>query len=238
MLEHMIPTGHHDVAAAPEGPSAERVVLVPSVTIAGLFAVAFLAFPQQTGAWAQSLMAAIGTNFGWLYLAFGMVALGYCLWLAFGPHGSVKLGGADEPMEFSTPHWVAMMFTAGIGAGTVAWGFGEPIHYLETPPLGIEPYSSEAYEWAHMYPMLHWGIIPWAFYAVPAVPIAYALYVERAPFLRISEGQRRRTAALRAPGLESHYRHLHRPRHHCRRHDLAWHWGAPGLSAAVRADRR
>ena len=185
--EHMIPTDHHDVAAAAEGPSAEGVVLVPSITIAGLFAVAFLAFPQQTGAWAQSLMAAIGTNFGWLYLAFGMVALGYCLWLAFGPHGSVKLGGADEPMEFSTPHWVAMMFTAGIGAGTVAWGFGEPIHYLETPPLGIEPYSSEAYEWGHMYPMLHWGIIPWAFYAVPAVPIAYALYVERSPFLRISE---------------------------------------------------
>ena len=168
-------------------PSAEPAVLVPSIAIAGLFAVAFLASPEETGVWAQSVNAAIGTNFSWLYLAFGMVALGFCLWLAFGPHGNVKLGGADEPVEFSTPHWVAMMFTAGIGAGTVAWGFGEPIYYLETPPLGIAPYSSEAYEWGHMYPMLHWGIIPWAFYALPAVPIAYTLYVERARFQRIGE---------------------------------------------------
>ncbi|MDE0362376.1 MAG: BCCT family transporter, partial [Rhodospirillaceae bacterium] len=156
-------------------PSAEFAVLIPSIAIAGLFAAAFLASPEETGVWAQSVNAAIGTNFSWLYLAFGMVALGFCLWLALGPHGSVKLGGADEPVEFSTPHWVAMMFTAGIGAGTVAWGFGEPIYYLETPPLGIAPYSSEAYEWGHMYPMLHWGIIPWAFYALPAVPIAYTL---------------------------------------------------------------
>ena len=168
-------------------PSAEFAVLIPSIAIAGLFAAAFLASPEETGVWAQSVNAAIGTNFSWLYLAFGMVALGFCLWLALGPHGSVKLGGADEPVEFSTPHWVAMMFTAGIGAGTVAWGFGEPIYYLETPPLGIAPYSSEAYEWGHMYPMLHWGIIPWAFYALPAVPIAYTLYVERARFLRIGE---------------------------------------------------
>ena len=114
-------------------------------------------------------------------------SLGFCLWLALGPHGNIKLGGADEPVEFSTPHWVAMMFTAGIGAGTVAWGFGEPLYYLETPPLGIEPYSAAAYEWGHMYPMLHWGIVPWSFYALPAVPIAYNLYVERARFLRIGE---------------------------------------------------
>ena len=183
----MTSTDPQDDAAVPGRPSAEPAVLIPSIAIAGLFAAAFLVYPEETGAWAQSLMAAIATNFSWLYLASGMVALGFCLWLAFGPHGSVKLGRADEPVEFSTPHWVAMMFTAGIGAGTVAWGFGEPIYYLETPPLGIEPYSSAAYEWGHMYPMLHWGIVPWAFYAVPAVPIAYNLYVDRSRFMRISE---------------------------------------------------
>ena len=196
----MISTDHKEIAAAQDRPAAEPAVLVPSIAIAGLFAVAFLTFPDETGAWAQSLMAVIGSNFSWLYLALGMVSLGFCLWLAYGPHGSIKLGGVDEPVEFSTTHWVAMMFTAGIGAGTVAWGFGEPLYYLETPPLGIEPYTSEAYEWAHMYPLLHWGIIPWSFYALPAVPIAYTLYVERLRFLRISEAS---TSALPHYGLST-----------------------------------
>ena len=132
----MTSNDHQEAAAASDRPEAETAVLIPSIAIAGLFATAFLASPEETGAWAQSVMAAIGTNFSWLYLAFGMAALGFCLWLALGPHGRIKLGGADEPVEFSTPHWVAMMFTAGIGAGTVAWGFGEPLYYLETPPLG------------------------------------------------------------------------------------------------------
>ena len=88
----------------------------------------------------------------------------------------------------STPiaHWVAMMFTAAIGAGVIAWGFAEPIYYLQTPPMGIEPGSSKSFEWAHMYPLFHWGIIGWAIYAVPAVPIAYMLYVKRYTTLRIS----------------------------------------------------
>jgi len=91
------------------------------------------------------------------------------------------------------------MFTAGIGAGLVTWAFGEPLYYLQSPPFGIEPPPDiadgvplspgdlEAYEWAHMYPLLHWGLVPWAMYAVSAVPIAYTLYVVRKPYLRISE---------------------------------------------------
>ncbi len=80
-----------------------------------------------------------------------------------------------------------MMFTAGIGAGLVTWAFGEPLNYIQSPPLGIKPMSSAAYEMAHMYPLIHWGLVPWAFYAVAAVPIAYSLYVVKSPYLRISE---------------------------------------------------
>ena len=52
--------------------------------------------------------------------------------------------------------------------------------------MGIEVGSSKSFEWAHMYPLFHWGIMGWAIYAVPAVPIAYMLYVKRYHTLRIS----------------------------------------------------
>jgi BCCT family betaine/carnitine transporter len=117
----------------------------------------------------------------------GLAAFAFCMWLAFGPFAHVKLGAADEPLECSNIHWVAMMFTAAIGASVFAWGFAEPVYYLQTPPMGIEVGSAKSFEWAHMYPLIHWGFVPWAIYAVPAVPIAYMLYVKRNPSLRISD---------------------------------------------------
>lgn len=37
-----------------------------------------------------------------------------------------------------------------------------------------------------MYGQFHWGITPWAVYALPAIPIAYAIHVKRVPALRLS----------------------------------------------------
>ena len=41
-----------------------------------------------------------------------------------------------------------MMFTAAIGGSVIAWGFAEPIFYLQTPPMGIEVGSAKSFEWA------------------------------------------------------------------------------------------
>jgi len=167
--------------------SIDKSVFIPSVIIAGLIGLGFVYQNELMAEYTALIDGGIKKYIGWLYLLFGVGLFFYALWLAFGRHGSVKLGEANESPEFSTPHWVAMMFTAGIGAGLVTWAFGEPIYYLNDPPFGIEPLSSEAYEWAHMYPLVHWGFVPWSFYAVAAVPIAYSLYVLKRPFLRISE---------------------------------------------------
>jgi BCCT family betaine/carnitine transporter len=69
----------------------------------------------------------------------------------------------------------------------IALGFAEPVFYLQSPPLGIEANSSTAFEFAHMYPIYHWSLVPWAIYCVPAIPIAYMVYVRRARSLRISD---------------------------------------------------
>lgn len=167
-------------------PVTDKRVFIPALIVAGLCALALIIEPKATTQMAMDAMNALTSNFGWLYMSIGMASLGFALWLSFGPYGHVLLGPLGEEPEYSTYHWVAMMFTAGIGAGLMIWAFAEPIYYLESPPFGIEPFSAEALEWAHMYPMFHWGITPWSIYAVTAVPIAYLLYVRKANFLRVS----------------------------------------------------
>ena len=167
-------------------PGVDNQVFVPALLAVLVCALPLIFFKDTAAAYAEAGMAFITTKLGWLYLLLGIAVLGFSSWLAFGRYGHVKLGEADEAPEYSTPHWVAMMFTTGIGASLIAWGFAEPIYYLQTPPFGIEPRSSQAIEFAHMYPMFHWGIIPWVIYAIPAIPIAYVLYVKREPLLRVS----------------------------------------------------
>ena len=119
-----------------------------------------------------------------------VAALGACAWLVFGRYGSVVLGQDGDAPAFSELSWAAMMFAAGIGVGLMNWSFVEPIHYMATPPMGMQPMSTDAIEWGHMLAMYHWSFVPWAIYTVMAVPVAYTLYVERVPFLRMSSACR------------------------------------------------
>ncbi len=163
----------------------DKAVFIPAIILVLLVSAGLLFFPEQAARISRLAMNFVTSRLGWLFVFVGMGALVFALWLALGPYGQIKLGDVDDPPEFSTLSWVAMMFTAGIGVGLVSWGFAEPIFYLLTPPMGIEPHSARAAEWAHMYTLFHWGLVPWALYAIPAVPIAYMLYVRKEPILRM-----------------------------------------------------
>jgi len=168
-------------------PKLDLPVFIPAFGIA-LIAACFLVFkPEQAQALAAHLMSLVTSQFGWLFVFFGFGTFVFALWLAFGRFGQVKLARTDEPPEYSELSWAAMMFSAGIGIGLVSWSFVEPIYYLSTPPLHIEPHSAKAAEWGHMYTLFHWSFVPWAMYAVPSVAVAYILHVRHRPFLRISE---------------------------------------------------
>jgi BCCT family betaine/carnitine transporter len=167
-------------------PEVDWAIFIPAVIVVLACALPLMIFPDAAASLLVDARHSIMSHFIGLYLIVGLAAVAFCAWLAFGRYGHVKLGAPDEAPEYSDAHWVAMMFTAAIGAGVIAWGFAEPIYYLQTPPLGIAVGSSASFEWAHMYPLFHWGIIGWAIYALPAVPIAYMLYVKRYRTLRIS----------------------------------------------------
>ena len=168
-------------------PAIDWQIFAPAFGVVVALSLRLIFFPIGAADFTQSATDWVTHNFGWLYMIMALGALFFAIWLAFGRFGGVLLGPEGEPPEFSEFSWIAMMFTAGIGAGLVAWGFAESIFYLQTPPFSIEPMSPAAYEWAHMYPIYHWCILPWAIYAVPAVPIAYMLFVDRVPSLKLSK---------------------------------------------------
>lgn len=168
------------------GPSIDTHVFIPAILISCM-AILFLLFDRENAARLSSVMIDyITADWGWLFVFSGFAAFLFSLWLGFGRYGHVKLGRSDESPEFSNISWVAMMFSAGIGIGLVNWSFIEPIHYMVTPPLSIEPHSPASAEWGHMYAQFHWSFVPWALYALASVPIAYILYVKRIPYMRMS----------------------------------------------------
>ncbi|MFT5580561.1 MAG: BCCT family betaine/carnitine transporter [Paraglaciecola psychrophila] len=167
--------------------SLDTAIFIPALVIALAVIIFLLADRELAAELSAKAMASVTGNWGWLFDIFCFSAFVFSMWLAFGRFGHVKLGQGDGPPEYSELNWAAMMFSAGIGIGLVTWSFVEPVYYLATPPLGIEAHSSSAAEWAHMYALFHWSIVPWSVYAVPSVAVAYVLYVRKTPLLRISE---------------------------------------------------
>lgn len=131
---------------------------------------------------------ALTTRFGVLYQWYGLGALVFLGWLAASRYGRVRLGDADSRPEYRTPSWLAMMFCAGVGAGLLYWSIIEWGYYIAKPPYGFAPRSVDAIEWAASYGLFHWGPTGWAIQCLPALAIAYAYYVRKVPYLRLSTG--------------------------------------------------
>jgi BCCT family betaine/carnitine transporter len=157
-----------------------------SIAIILLVCIPLAMFPDSGGQLLLEVYAWIAGELGALYLLAGLLTLGFLAWLAFGRFGKVRLGLVGEPQDFSTVSWAAMLFCAGIGAGLLAWAPIEWGYYLDAPPYGVEPRSTEAAEWASAYGVFHWGFTAWAFYCLPTLAIAYPYYVKRTKSLRFS----------------------------------------------------
>ena len=108
----------------------------------------------------------------------------FCLALIVSPWGKIRLGGSEAKAEHSTISWLAMLFAAGMGIGLMFWGVAEPVAYFtgwyETP-LGVEARTPEAASMALGATMYHWGLHPWAIYAVVALSLAYFTYDKGLP---------------------------------------------------------
>ncbi|MGU3500648.1 BCCT family transporter [Mycobacterium sp. C31M] len=121
---------------------------------------------------------------GWFFVLAASFFVIYVLWLAASKYGRIPLGCDDEQPEFNTISWIAMMFSAGMGIGLMFWGVAEPLNHFVTPPPGTtEAQSDDAFQTAMATTMFHWGLHPWAIYAVVGLAIGYGMYRKGRPGL-------------------------------------------------------
>jgi len=148
------------------------------------FVIGSIAFPDSAK---EMLMAARGwsiNNFDWFYMIAGNIFVLFCLTLIFLPMGKIRLGGTDAKAEHSTIAWFCMLFAAGMGIGLMFWSVAEPVAYYTGwygTPLNVEARSPEAESLAMGATIFHWGLHPWAIYAVVALALAFFAYNKGLP---------------------------------------------------------
>src|SRR3546814_5138326 len=113
---------------------------------------------------------------GWTYLVVVFVTLLFLLYLALGRFGRLRIGGEDAEPDFSYVSWLSMLFAAGMGIGLVFWGAAEPVSHFLQPPEGLQPESHAAARAAMRYSFFHWGLHPWAVYALIGLAMAWFQY--------------------------------------------------------------
>ena len=147
-------------------------------TLLFLFIALTLLFREQSAEFFQSLLDGIGNTFGWFYILAANFFVVVMILIASSEYGKIRIGGPDALPEFSTFSWYAMLISAGMGIGLMFWSVGEPIFHFMTPSpmLDVPPSSAQSAQVALGLTYYHWGIHPWAIYALVGLSLAFFAY--------------------------------------------------------------
>ncbi|MEO1616006.1 MAG: BCCT family transporter [Planctomycetota bacterium] len=143
-----------------------------ALTVISLVLVCFLVPADDLQQTMTDIRDGIGRQFGWMYVGMMSGLLAFSAWLAFGPYRHVKLGRDDESPEFNRLTWFAMLFSAGMGIGLLFYSVAEPTSHFQDPPPGFAD-GLDPSRLAMAVTIFHWGLHPWALYAVVALALAY-----------------------------------------------------------------
>ena len=155
----------------------KNTVFYVSLIIVGIIAVWSVAFNDSFTVVANAAFKVLTTDFGWLYLISMIIFFGFIVYFAFGKYGKIRLGSDDSRPEYSNITWFGLLFGCGMGVGLVFWGVAEPLtYYLNFLDLGIEAASQASANFAFENFFMHWGILPWANYAVIGLALAYFMF--------------------------------------------------------------
>jgi len=146
------------------------------IVVVGLVIFAIVA-PDLTAIIFKNIDHWIVTNLSWYYMLAIGIFIAVAIYLGMSKVGKIRLGREGEEPEFGTLSWFAMLFAAGMGIGLVFYSVGEPLSYFTTSPKpGWSGSEAEIAQKSMAQTFLHWGLHPWAVYAVVGLGLAYAIH--------------------------------------------------------------
>lgn len=150
-------------------------VTIPATIILLLFIVLLSIFSEEANVVFDYILDAATNYTGWFMILATAVFIVASIFFAFSRYGRIVIGGNDAKPEFSRFGWFAMLLSAGMGIGLVFWSVAEPISHLGEPsPLfNVDPNSPGAVQAALTSTFFHWGVHPWAIYAIVGLGLAF-----------------------------------------------------------------
>jgi betaine/carnitine transporter, BCCT family len=159
-------------------------VFLTSALLILAFVLGTLVYPEQAGNWLGTAKSWSIDHFDWLFMSGCNVFLVFCIALIFMPVGRLRLGGETATAQYSTLSWLAMLFAAGMGIGLMFWSVAEPVAYYTDwygTPLNVAAKTPEGAAMAMGTTLFHWGLHPWAIYAVVGLALAFFAYNKGMP---------------------------------------------------------
>lgn len=162
------------------------ITLIPLGFVLALSAL-FFAFPERSNEMLGQIRFLLGDTFGVYYLAIGLGIFLLSLYAAGSKYGDIVLGEPGERPKYSFFTWGSMMFTAGLAADILFYSFSEWILYAADPHIAQ---LGSLQDWAGVFPLFHWSLIPWGFYLMLAAAFGFMLHVRKRNRQRYSEACR------------------------------------------------
>lgn len=159
-----------------------KPVFYPALITIVLSVVLALIFSDQAQRSLESLQNIVSQKGGWVYTLSVNAFIIFCIYIAFGKYGSIRLGGPEARPEFKSTAWFAMLFSAGIGNGLVLFSIADPVRDFVNPPrLSADADPTMIAQEAINFSFLHHGIHGWAIYSVIGLALAYFTYNRKMP---------------------------------------------------------
>ncbi len=174
----------------------------PVFPVSALTVIAFVVFtlfmPELAGSTFSSMFSFVTKGFDWFFLGAADIFVIVCLAIVVSPYGKIRLGGPDAKPDFTYKSWFAMLFAAGMGIGLMFYGVSEPLSHFSSSmggisvgedgvrtdwaPLGAAGGNeAEAVRLGMAASIFHWGLHPWAIYAIVALSLALFSYNKGLP---------------------------------------------------------